>query len=335
MSNQFCPGGTLYTIQAGDTFFLLSQRFNVPLDAILAANPGVDPQNLQIGQIVCIPSAPPSPCPGFFYVIQAGDTFFLLSQRFNVPLDAILAANPGVDPNNLQIGQRVCIPTGVPVCPGFFYVIQAGDTFFLLSQRFNVPVAAIQAANPGVDPNNLQIGQRICIPAGGPECPGFFYVIQAGDTLFQLSQRFNVPLDDILAANPGIDPQRLQIGQVICIPTEELESEPECPGFIYTVQAGDTLFNLAQQFGVTVAAIEEVNPDIDPRNLAIGQKICIPERRCPKGTFTYVVRKGDTLSSIARRFDTTVRAIIKVNPGIDPDQLAIGQEICVPKAKAT
>jgi peptidoglycan endopeptidase LytF len=274
MSNQFCPGGTLYTIQAGDTFFLLSQRFNVPLDGILAANPGVDPQNLQIGQIICIPSAPPSPCPGFIYIIQAGDTFFLLSQRFNVPLDAILAANPGVDPNNLQIGQRVCIPSGVPVCPGFFYVIQAGDTFFQLSQRFNVPVAAIEAANPGVDPNNLQIGQRICIPAGGPECPGF----------------------------------------------------------IYTVQAGDTLFSLAQQFGVTVAAIEEVNPGIDPRNLAIGQKICIPKRRCPKGTFSYVVRKGDTLSSIARRFDTTVRAIIKANPGIDPDQLAIGQEICVPKA---
>jgi peptidoglycan endopeptidase LytF len=330
MSNQFCPGGTLYTIQAGDTFFLLSQRFNVPLDGILAANPGVDPQNLQIGQIICIPSAPPSPCPGFIYIIQAGDTFFLLSQRFNVPLDAILAANPGVDPNNLQIGQRVCIPPGVPVCPGFFYVIQAGDTFFQLSQRFNVPVAAIEAANPGVDPNNLQIGQRICIPAGGPECPGFFYVIQAGDTLFQLSQLFNVPLDEILAANPGIDPQSLQIGQVICIPTEEIESE--CPGFIYTVQAGDTLFSLAQQFGVTVAAIEEVNPGIDPRNLAIGQKICIPKRRCPKGTFSYVVRKGDTLSSIARRFDTTVRAIIKANPGIDPDQLAIGQEICVPKA---
>lgn len=276
MSNQFCPGGTLYTIQAGDTFFLLSQRFNVPLDGILAANPGVDPQNLQIGQIICIPSAPPSPCPGFIYIIQAGDTFFLLSQRFNVPLDAILAANPGVDPNNLQIGQRVCIPSGVPVCPGFFYVIQAGDT------------------------------------------------------LFQLSQLFNVPLDEILAANPGIDPQSLQIGQVICIPTEEIESE--CPGFIYTVQAGDTLFSLAQQFGVTVAAIEEVNPGIDPRNLAIGQKICIPKRRCPKGTFSYVVRKGDTLSSIARRFDTTVRAIIKANPGIDPDQLAIGQEICVPKA---
>ncbi|MGI6405685.1 MAG: LysM peptidoglycan-binding domain-containing protein [Syntrophaceticus sp.] len=278
MSFPSCPGGTLYTIQAGDTFFALSQRFNVPLDAILAANPGVDPQNLQIGQTVCIPGAPPSPppgpCPGFFYVIQAGDTFFQLSQRFNVPLDAILAANPGVDPQSLQIGQTVCIPTGEPVCPGFIYTIQAGDT------------------------------------------------------LFQLSQRFNVPVDAILAANPGVDPQRLQIGQEICIPTGE--PEPECPGFIYTIQAGDTLFSLAEQFGVTVAAIQDVNPGIDPRQLAIGQRICIPARRCPEGTFVYVVRRGDTLSSIARRNNTTVRAIVRVNPGIDPDQLAIGQEICVP-----
>jgi len=279
MSRPSCPGGTLYTIQAGDTFFLLSQRFNVPLNAILAANPGVDPNNLQIGQRVCIPGTTPPPpgCTGFIYVIQSGDTFFLLSQRFNVPLNAILAANPGVDPNNLQIGQRVCIPGTTPPpppCTGFLYTVQQGDTFFLLSQRFHVPLNAIIAANPGVDPNNLQVGQRVCIP----QAPA-----------------------------------------------------PECSGFIYTVKAGDTLFNLARQFGVTVKAIEEANPGIDPRNLAIGQKICIPKRRCPQGAFVYVVESGDTLSRIARKFNTTVQAIIKANPGIDPDDLVVGQQICVPK----
>ncbi|NLY29612.1 MAG: LysM peptidoglycan-binding domain-containing protein, partial [Firmicutes bacterium] len=48
-------------------------------------------------------------------------------------------------------------------CPGFSYTIRAGDTFFRLAQRFGTTVAASQAANPGVDPNNLQIGQVICI----------------------------------------------------------------------------------------------------------------------------------------------------------------------------
>ena len=107
------------------------------------------------------------------------------------------------------------------VCPpgSFQYTIMAGDTLFLLAQRFNVTVQAIINANPGIDPNRLQIGQVICIPRMTPSCPnGFLYTIMAGDTLFSLAQRFNVTVQAIINANPGIDPNRLQIGQVICIP---------------------------------------------------------------------------------------------------------------------
>ncbi|MBU5438927.1 LysM domain-containing protein [Tissierella sp. MSJ-40] len=227
---QRCPSGSFqYTIRAGDTLFALSQRFNVSVQAIMNVNPGIDPNRLQIGQIICIPSmAPPVPsCPnGFLYTIRAGDTLFELSQRFNVSVQAIINANPGIDPNRLQIGQVICIPSmapPVPPCPnGFLYTIRAGDTLFELSQRFNVSVQAIINANPGIDPNRLQIGQVICIPMVTfpvPPCPsGFLYTIRAGDTLFALSQRFNVSVQAIINANPGIDPNRLQIGQIICIP---------------------------------------------------------------------------------------------------------------------
>ncbi|HQD40636.1 MAG TPA: LysM domain-containing protein, partial [Bacillota bacterium] len=50
-----CPGGTLYTIRPGDTIFALAQRFGTTVQAIIAANPGIDPLNLQIGQVICIP----------------------------------------------------------------------------------------------------------------------------------------------------------------------------------------------------------------------------------------------------------------------------------------
>ena len=108
------------------------------------------------------------------YTIRAGDTYYSLAIRFNTTVAAIMAANPGVDPNRLQIGQRICIP-GAPVpgeCPSGTqpYVIQAGDTLYALAIRFNTTVAAIMAANPGIDPNRLQIGQRICIP--GAPVPG-------------------------------------------------------------------------------------------------------------------------------------------------------------------
>jgi len=110
-----CPGGTIYTIRAGDTLFVLARRFGTTVDALLAANPGIDPQNLRIGQRICIPVAPPDTCPGgFIYTIQAGDTFFRLAQRYGISVQDLINANPGVDPDRLQIGQRICIPIPAP-----------------------------------------------------------------------------------------------------------------------------------------------------------------------------------------------------------------------------
>ena len=218
-----CPNGFLYTIQPGDTYFLLAQRYNTTVAAIAQANPGADPNNLRVGQVICIPQTPAPPtCPnGTLYTIRAGDTYYTLAQRFGTTVGAIEQANPGVNPNNLQIGQVICIPHGAPppACSGFLYTIQPGDTYYHLAQRFGTTVGAIEQANPGVNPNNLQVGQVICIPQGvAPICSGFYYTIQPGDTYYHLAQRFGTTVRAIEQANPGVNPNNLQIGQSICIP---------------------------------------------------------------------------------------------------------------------
>lgn len=170
MSITCAPGTTPYVIQPGDTFFALAQRFGTTVAAIVSANPFADPNNLQIGQTVCLPSQPQFPaCPERnFYTIKPGDTFFSLARRFNVSLDDLLEANPGVDPDRLFVGQIVCIPLAVPpvTCPvgSLTYTIQAGDTLFTLARRFNTTVTSILGLNPGLVPEALLIGQRICIP---------------------------------------------------------------------------------------------------------------------------------------------------------------------------
>lgn len=115
-------------------------------------------------------------------------------------------------------------PTATPATTT--YAVQEGDTLIAIAQRFGVTVEAIQAANPGVTPEGLQIGQLLVIPRsdGAPTAPPpptvavRTYTIQQGDTLGAIAQRFGVTTDQLLAANPGLNPNRLSIGQVIRIP---------------------------------------------------------------------------------------------------------------------
>ncbi|MBU5438758.1 LysM peptidoglycan-binding domain-containing protein [Tissierella sp. MSJ-40] len=350
-----CPTGSFsYTIKSGDTLYKLARMHNTTVEAITAINPGINPNNLQVGQRICIPKGttpPTQTCPTgtFSYTIKSGDTLYKLAMTYNTTVEAIMAVNPGIDPNNLQIGQRICIPRGTmppptSTCPTgtFSYTIRSGDTFYLLAIRYNTTVEAIMAANPGVDPNNLQIGQRICIPGRvppTPTCPTgtFSYTIRSGDTFYLLAIRYNTTVEAIMAVNPGVDPNNLQIGQRICIPGR-VPPTPTCPTgtFSYTIRPGDTLYQLAIRYNTTVEAIMAVNPGIDPNNLQIGQRICIPGRvpptpTCPTGTFSYTIRPGDTLYQLAIRYNTTVEAIMAVNPGIDPNNLRIGQRICIPE----
>ncbi len=164
MADFGCPGGTLYTIQPGDTLYALSRRFGVPLERLLGANPGIDPNNLMVGQVICIPARLPISCPGFIYRILPGDTLWSLAGRFHTTVQAIEFFNRGIDPDNLMVGQAICIPVGA--CPGgtFPYIIKAGDTYYSIARRYSIGVQDLIDANPGVDPNNLSIGQTICVP---------------------------------------------------------------------------------------------------------------------------------------------------------------------------
>lgn len=278
----------------------------------------------------------------FAYTIKSGDTLYFLAIRYNTTVEAIMAINPGINPNNLQIGQKICIPESTPGstrCPqgSFSYTIKSGDTLYFLAIRYNTTVEAIMAINPGINPNNLQIGQVICIPDSSPaptRCPrgSFAYTIKSGDTLYLLAIRYNTTVEAIMAINPGIDPNNLQVGEVICIP-ETTPPPTRCPrgSFPYTIKAGDTLYMLAIEYDTTVQAIINLNPGINPNNLQVGEVICIPEDDKPSCDTYYVVKAGDTLYSIARKYDVTVAELMAANPGVDPDNLQVGAILCIPK----
>lgn len=164
-------------------------------------------------------------------------------------------------------------------CDGILYTVQPGDTLFIVAVRFGTPLAAIIAANPQIDnPDAIIGGQQICVPLPpAPEqCTGFFYTVRGGDTLDDISRRFGVRVADIIIANAQIvRPDVIFAGQVICIPIPP-PADIECPGFLYEIQRGETLAQLAARFGTTVSAIFAANPQIiNPGQVFAGQVICI------------------------------------------------------------
>ncbi|WP_058302193.1 LysM peptidoglycan-binding domain-containing protein [Gorillibacterium timonense] len=103
------------------------------------------------------------------HVVKAGDTLFELAKKYNVNLDKLIAANPGLaDPDKLEIGMKIKIPSGsVPVTPEGMHAhtVKQGDTMWKLSKAWGVPLKTLIDANPHItNPNILMTNQVVYIP---------------------------------------------------------------------------------------------------------------------------------------------------------------------------
>ena len=100
----------------------------------------------------------------------------------------------------------------------------------------------------------------------------------------------------------------------------------------YTIKAGDTLYGISNQFGVSVSELAKINNILITTPLKIGQILKIPSTigTNPSTFFIYSVKKGDSLYSIAKKYDTTASEIIKLN-NLSNNNLSIGQQLKIPE----
>lgn len=224
-----CPINTVpYTIVQGDTLYKIAQEYNTSIQLLVRLNRLTDPNNLTVGDTICVPKKPlVPPCPnGSYYTIAQGDTLYKIAKDNNISVRKIMIANPFINPYTLMIGQVICIPKKKISCPnGQIYLVKENDTYFLIATKFNVSFNALKKANPTLNLDNLQNGQELCIPPSKPSLiclQDKTYIIKEGENLSSVAEKFVVGADDLLKVNPNMIPSEFVTGRLICIPTQQV-----------------------------------------------------------------------------------------------------------------
>ena len=226
------------------------------------------------------------------------------------------------------------VPPKEMITESNIYVVKKGDTLYSIANSNNVSVDELKRIN-NLSSNLLNIGQRLLIPSREDILQKEYtiYIVKNGDSLYSIAKEFDVSVEELLTLNRLNSPE-VYIGEQLLIPTNGIQ----IVGVVdYTIRPGDTLWRIANNCNVSVDDIVKLN-NLDSTIIYPGQKIKLSEScaaRQDNNNYSetediYVVRKGDTLYSIARLFETTVQKIIEDN-NLSTDLLSIGQLLKVPR----
>lgn len=201
-----------------------------------------------------------------------------------------------------------------------YYQVKSGDTLWSIARKNGVTVTELKEAN-NLTSNALSIGQLLYIPKEETEIiETEVYTVKSGDTLYGIASKYNLTVDELKKLN-NLTSNNLSIGQKLNVSKNPQETETT-----YTVVKGDTLYGIANKFGVNVNNLKDIN-NLTSNTLSIGQVLKIPTSVQEK--LTYTVKKGDNLYSIARTYNTTVDAIKRLN-NLTSNTLSIGQTLILP-----
>lgn len=154
------------------------------------------------------------------------------------------------------------------------------------------------------------------------------YIVQKGDSLWSIAKRFNVGINEIKNAN-NLTSSLISVGQQLIIPGAAPSDQTNVT---YVVQKGDSLWSIANANNTTVDEIANLN-DLGSNTIYVGQILQIPNSGnntvIPDTNLTYNVQSGDTLYSIALKYNTTPVAIMKKN-NLTNNLLTVGQTLIIP-----
>lgn len=175
---------------------------------------------------------------------------------------------------------------GGPLPRTRMHIVQRGETMFSIARQYGVTADAISHANGLPDPRKIYVGQRLTIPTRGQVTNSkestIPYVVQAGDTLNAIAQRYRTTWQTLAQVNGMLSPAALYAGQVIRVPMVGGRADVESAvfllgeGAVSVVHPDDTLFRIALRYGLSPQTLALESRLANPALLYPGQELLIP-----------------------------------------------------------
>ncbi len=236
------------------------------------------------------------------YTVKPGDTLYSLAKASGVSQEDIKIANPELS-NGLRSGQLIQIPipaqkASVPNVKFENYKVKRKDSLYGIAKSYGITVDDIIKYNPwaekgikkkdilripdmqsGINKGDNTISLKPTENQKDKQ-KEIKYEVVAGDTMYSLSKRYNCTIDALLAQNPQLK-DGLKTGMLLSIITNSNEQtdnakEEKPEQRTHVVGTGDTLYNIAKRYNITVADIEKANPGVKAGSLVESQIIIIP-----------------------------------------------------------
>ncbi|MCY4019445.1 MAG: LysM peptidoglycan-binding domain-containing protein [Chloroflexi bacterium] len=299
-----------------------------------------------------------------WYTVQAGDSLESIAAHFRVSVEALLERNNLSDDEFLARGQILRIP--VPEIQLLSHQVGPEDSIRSIAARYGVTVADLMAANNIQRESHLISGQTIHLPEGALDGFEGSHVVQPGEALNRIAQRYGLDWQTLATVNNLANPNRIYVGQVLKVPafeeqavaTATLEavaaksvstivptvvptSVPTLPKLLYrirVVQPGDTVEALAQRYAVPLQDLLDLNNLRGESRLYAGEIIIVPLATGLSGqqsaavsaeAQSHVVRRGETLASIANLYGRNMWDIAAANGLLNPNLIYVGQVLII------
>lgn len=239
-----------------------------------------------------------------------------------------------------------------------YYTVKSGDTLSGIANNYQTTVNTLARLNNLANPNLIYVGQRLLVQqAATPSQPqtttpststttAATYTVKAGDTLGQIAANHQTSVNQLVQLNKLTNPNLIYVGQVLTIKQATSASQSTTatpakptPTATYTVKAGDTLSQIAANYGTSYQNLASLNHLSNPNEIYVGQTLKLqattntstqtttstPAASTNQGTYT--VKAGDTLSAIAAAHGTSYEALAQANGISNPNEIYVGQTL--------